>query len=63
MLRYIVEHPTEDAENRRTFKFLFIAYEIFAYEINAIFKRFVEDEELMDLRFSFFEHDLLTVHD
>lgn len=57
-----MEHPTEDAENRRTFKFLFIAYKIFVCEINAVFKRFVEDEELIDLWFSFFEHDLLTVH-
>jgi len=57
MLRYIVEQPSEDADNRRTFKFPFIAYEIFACEIDAIFKTLVEDEELMDLLFSFLEHD------
>lgn len=57
MLRYIVEQPSEDADNRRTFKFPFIACEIFACEIDAIFKTLVEDEELMDLLFSFLEHD------
>eukprot|EP00268_Persea_americana_P004482 TRINITY_DN1142_c0_g1_i1.p1 TRINITY_DN1142_c0_g1~~TRINITY_DN1142_c0_g1_i1.p1 ORF type:complete len:859 (-),score=207.16 TRINITY_DN1142_c0_g1_i1:383-2959(-) len=55
LLRYIVEEPPEDAESKRTFKFPFVACEIFTCEIDVILKTLVEDEELMDLLFSFLE--------
>lgn len=55
LLRYIVEEAPEDAEKRRTFKFPFIACEIFTCEIDIILKTLVEDEELMCLLFSFLE--------
>ncbi|KAL8255604.1 hypothetical protein R6Q59_030671 [Mikania micrantha] len=55
LLRYIIEEPEEDADSERTFKFPFIACEIFTCEIDVIFKTLVEDEELMDLLFSFLE--------
>ncbi|XP_075506330.1 uncharacterized protein LOC142543148 isoform X1 [Primulina tabacum] len=55
MLRYIVEEPAEDAVSRRTFKFPFIACEIFTCEIDVILKTLVEEDELMDLLFSFLE--------
>ncbi|XP_048324155.1 uncharacterized protein LOC107411354 isoform X2 [Ziziphus jujuba] len=55
LLRYIVEEPPEDAENKRTFKFPFIACEIFTCEIDVILKTLVEEEELMNLLFSFLE--------
>ncbi|KAI9076797.1 hypothetical protein K1719_041213 [Acacia pycnantha] len=45
----------EDAEKKRTFKFPFIACEIFTCEVDIILKTLVEDEELMDLLFSFLD--------
>ncbi|KAJ6408756.1 hypothetical protein OIU84_008452 [Salix udensis] len=55
LLRYIIEDPPEDAESKRTFKFPFIACEIFTCEIDVILKTLVEEEELMNLLFSFLE--------
>lgn len=55
LLRYIVEEPQEDADSKRTFKFPFIACELFTCEIDVIFKTLVEEEQLMDLLFSFLE--------
>ncbi|KAJ6809621.1 serine/threonine-protein phosphatase 6 regulatory subunit 3-like isoform X1 [Iris pallida] len=55
LLRYIVEDAPADAESKRVFKFPFIACEIFTCEIDVIFQTLVEDEELMDLLFSFLE--------
>ncbi|XP_059288401.1 uncharacterized protein LOC132041702 isoform X2 [Lycium ferocissimum] len=55
LVRYIVEEAPEDAEKRRTFKFPFIACEIFTCEVDIILKALVEDEELMNLLFSFLE--------
>ncbi|OAY38019.1 serine/threonine-protein phosphatase 6 regulatory subunit 3 isoform X2 [Manihot esculenta] len=55
LLRYIIEEPAEDAESKRAFKFPFIACEIFTCEIDVILKTLVEEEELMNLLFSFLE--------
>ncbi|KAF9675204.1 hypothetical protein SADUNF_Sadunf09G0007800 [Salix dunnii] len=55
LLRYIIEDSPEDAESKRTFKFPFIACEIFTCEIDVILKTLVEEEELMNLLFSFLE--------
>ncbi|KAL5731667.1 hypothetical protein ACHQM5_004374 [Ranunculus cassubicifolius] len=55
LLRYIVEEAPEDAEKNRTFKFPFIACEIFTCEVDIILKTLVEDEELMHLLFSFLD--------
>ncbi|KAL6333581.1 hypothetical protein AAG906_028766 [Vitis piasezkii] len=55
LIRYIVEEAPEDAEKKRTFKFPFIACEIFTCEVDIILKTLVEDEELMNLLFSFLE--------
>ncbi|XP_027342210.1 serine/threonine-protein phosphatase 6 regulatory subunit 3-like isoform X2 [Abrus precatorius] len=55
LLRYIIEEPPEDAENKRAFKFPFIACEIFTCEIDVILKTLVDEEELMNLLFSFLE--------
>lgn len=55
LLRYIVEEPSVDAESKRAFKFPFIACEIFTCEIDVILKTLVEEEELMNLLFSFLE--------
>lgn len=55
LLRYIVEEAPEDAEKRRSFKFPFIACEIFTCEVDIILKSLVEDEELMNYLFSFLE--------
>ncbi|KAL5577378.1 hypothetical protein UlMin_019077 [Ulmus minor] len=55
LIRYIVEEAPEDAEKRRTFKFPFIACEIFTCEVDIILKTLVEDEELMNLLFSFLD--------
>ncbi|XP_073146639.1 uncharacterized protein [Henckelia pumila] len=55
MLKYIVEEADENADSRRTFKFPFIACEIFTCEVDSILKTLVEEEELMNLLFSFLE--------
>ncbi|KAH6790165.1 SIT4 phosphatase-associated family protein [Perilla frutescens var. frutescens] len=55
LVQYIVEEPPEGAEKQRTFKFPFIACEIFTCEVDIILKAMIEDEELMDLLFSFLE--------
>ncbi|XP_020673791.1 serine/threonine-protein phosphatase 6 regulatory subunit 3 isoform X2 [Dendrobium catenatum] len=58
LIRYIVEEAPEDAEKKRTFKFPFIACEIFTCEVENILRTLIEDEELMDLLFSFLRPDL-----
>ncbi|KAF8397694.1 hypothetical protein HHK36_016616 [Tetracentron sinense] len=55
LLRYIVEESSEDGESKRAFKFPFISCEIFTCEIDVILKTLVEEEELMNLLFSFLE--------
>lgn len=55
LLRYIIEEAPEDAESKRAFKFPFIACEIFTCEIDVILKTLVEEEDLMNLLFSFLE--------
>ncbi|KAL0542625.1 hypothetical protein IC582_017697 [Cucumis melo] len=55
LIRYIVEEAPEEAEKKRSFKFPFIACEIFTCEVDIILKALVEDEELMNLLFSFLE--------
>ncbi|KAI3455938.1 hypothetical protein Pfo_012601 [Paulownia fortunei] len=57
LIKYIVEEAPEDAEKQRTFKFPFIACEIFTCEVDIILKALVEDEELMDLLFSFLDSE------
>ncbi|GER36791.1 SIT4 phosphatase-associated family protein [Striga asiatica] len=53
LIQYIVEEAPGDADRQRTFKFPFIACEIFTCEVDIILKALVEDDELMDLLFSF----------
>ncbi|CAN7066150.1 unnamed protein product [Brassica oleracea var. botrytis] len=55
LLRYIVEESPDDADSKRAYKFPFISCEIFTCEIAVILKTLVEDDELMDLLFSFLE--------
>ncbi|PPR81431.1 hypothetical protein GOBAR_AA39283 [Gossypium barbadense] len=55
LLRYVVEEPPEDADSKRVFKFPFIACEVFTCEIDVILKTLAEDEELMNLLFSFLQ--------
>ncbi|KAL9998694.1 putative SIT4 phosphatase-associated protein family [Helianthus debilis subsp. tardiflorus] len=55
LLRYIIEESQECVDSKRTFKFPFVACEIFTCEIDVIFKTLVEEEELMNLLFSFLE--------
>ncbi|XP_038881900.1 serine/threonine-protein phosphatase 6 regulatory subunit 2 isoform X2 [Benincasa hispida] len=55
LIRYIVEETPEEAEKKRSFKFPFIACEIFTCEVDIILKALVEDEELMNFLFSFLE--------
>ncbi|CAK9142873.1 unnamed protein product [Ilex paraguariensis] len=55
LIRYIVEEAPEDSEKSIPFKFPFIACEIFTCEVDIILKTLVEDEELMNLLFSFLE--------
>ncbi|EPS66808.1 hypothetical protein M569_07969, partial [Genlisea aurea] len=55
LIQYIVEEPSEEADRQRTFKFPFVACEIFTCEVDIILKALVEDDELMGLLFSFLD--------
>ncbi|CAH8361260.1 unnamed protein product [Eruca vesicaria subsp. sativa] len=56
LLRYVVEEPEEDdPDSKRAFKYPFVSCEIFTCEIDVILKTLVEDDQLMDLLFSFLE--------
>ncbi|CAA7030967.1 unnamed protein product [Microthlaspi erraticum] len=55
LLRFIVEESPEDADSKRAFKFPFISSEVLTCEIDVILKTLVEEEELMNLLFSFLE--------
>ncbi|KAL1560505.1 serine/threonine-protein phosphatase 6 regulatory subunit 1-like [Salvia divinorum] len=55
LVQYIVEEPPVGAERERTFKLPFVACEIFTCEVDIILKALIEDEELMNLLFSFLE--------
>ncbi|MQL72304.1 hypothetical protein Taro_004655 [Colocasia esculenta] len=57
LLRYIIEEAPDDVEKKHSFKFPFIACEIFTCEVDIILKTLVEDEELMNLLFSFLKPD------
>ncbi|KAG8043523.1 hypothetical protein GUJ93_ZPchr0458g22781 [Zizania palustris] len=57
LLRYIVEEAHEDAEKKRIFRFPFVACEIFTCEVDVIMKTLVEDEDLMNLLFSYLKPD------
>ncbi|CAO2812974.1 unnamed protein product [Amaranthus hypochondriacus] len=59
LLRYVVEEPPEDADSKRTFKFPFVASEVFSCEIDVILRTLVEEEEMMNLLFSFLEPNRL----
>ncbi|KAG6385242.1 hypothetical protein SASPL_154072 [Salvia splendens] len=55
LLQYIVQEAPEGASKERILKFPFIACEIFTCEVDIILKALVDDEELMDLLFSFLD--------
>ncbi|KAJ4702988.1 Serine/threonine-protein phosphatase 6 regulatory subunit 3 [Melia azedarach] len=55
LIQYIVVEAPDENDKKRTFKFPFIACEIFTCEVDIILKTLVEDEELMHLLFSFLE--------
>jgi serine/threonine-protein phosphatase 6 regulatory subunit 3 len=55
LLRFIVEESPEDADSKRAFKFPFISSEVLTCEIDVILKTLVDEEELMNLLFSFLE--------
>uniref|UniRef100_A0A7C9DC55 Serine/threonine-protein phosphatase 4 regulatory subunit 3-like central domain-containing protein n=3 Tax=Opuntia streptacantha TaxID=393608 RepID=A0A7C9DC55_OPUST len=57
LLRYVVEEPPVDADSKRAFKFPFVASEVFTCEIDVILRTLVDEEELMNLLFSFLEPD------
>ncbi|KAH9617342.1 hypothetical protein KSS87_009170 [Heliosperma pusillum] len=47
LLRYVIEEPSEDADNKRAFKFPFVAAEVFTCEIDVILRTLVEEEEVV----------------
>ncbi|CAM8996205.1 unnamed protein product [Rhodiola kirilowii] len=53
LVLYIVEEVPDDTDKRRSFKFPFVACEIFTCEVDIILNTLVEDEQLMNLLFSF----------
>ncbi|RWW22293.1 hypothetical protein GW17_00013512, partial [Ensete ventricosum] len=57
LLHYIIEEPPEDADKRHSFKFPFIACEIFTCEVDIILRALVDDGQLMDKLFSFLKPD------
>ncbi|KAJ7539347.1 hypothetical protein O6H91_11G088200 [Diphasiastrum complanatum] len=57
MIHYVIDEPFEGADDKRAFKFPFISCEIFTCEIEVILKTVAENNELMDLLFSFLDAD------
>ncbi|KAK8965757.1 hypothetical protein KSP40_PGU010449 [Platanthera guangdongensis] len=57
LLRYIIEPSPDEAEKNCTFKFPFVACEIFTCEVDILSRILLEDEELMNLLFSFLRPD------
>ncbi|CAL9209116.1 unnamed protein product, partial [Musa hybrid cultivar] len=57
LLHYITEEPPEDADKKHSFKFPFIACEIFTCEVDIILRALVDDGQLMDKLFSFLKPD------
>ncbi|KAI5058572.1 hypothetical protein GOP47_0026742 [Adiantum capillus-veneris] len=57
LVKYIVEEPPEESDTKRVFKFPFIACEVFTCEIEVILKTMADDEQIMDLLFSFLDPD------
>ncbi|KAH7290047.1 hypothetical protein KP509_30G030200 [Ceratopteris richardii] len=57
LVKYIVEEPEDGCDCKRAFKYPYIACEIITCEIEVILKNLVEDEQIMDLLFSFLEPD------
>ncbi|MCO5552402.1 hypothetical protein L7F22_005913 [Adiantum nelumboides] len=55
LVKYVVEEPSEESDTKRVFKFPFIACEIITCEIEVILKTIVDDEQIMDLLFSFLD--------
>ncbi|KAL1555753.1 serine/threonine-protein phosphatase 6 regulatory subunit 1-like [Salvia divinorum] len=55
LVHYILEEPPEGADKERIFKLPFVACEIFTCEVDIILKALIEDDELVDLLFSFLE--------
>eukprot|EP00898_Chlorokybus_atmophyticus_P006957 jgi/Chlat1/7262/Chrsp58S06905 len=53
LLRYLVEQPEDESDQKRKFKYPFLACEVFTCEIDVIFTTLLEDEELMNLLFGF----------
>jgi serine/threonine-protein phosphatase 6 regulatory subunit 3 len=54
LLCFVIEEPPENAENKRAFKFPFIACEIFTCDVEVIFKTLVEDDAVSGTTFSVF---------
>ncbi|GBG72667.1 hypothetical protein CBR_g12239 [Chara braunii] len=57
LLRYVVEEPSPEADEKRVFKYPFVSCEVFTCEIDSVFNTLLEDDELMGLLFSFVEAD------
>ncbi|KAL1562567.1 serine/threonine-protein phosphatase 6 regulatory subunit 1-like [Salvia divinorum] len=55
LVHYIVQEAPDGASKERILKFPFVACEIFTCEVVIILKALVDDEELMDLLFSFLD--------
>lgn len=57
LVKYVIDEAPEGVDNKRAFKFPFIACEIFTCEIEVILKTMVEDDESLGLLFSFLDPD------
>jgi hypothetical protein len=54
LLCFVIEEPPENAENKRAFKFPFVACEIFTCDVEVIFKTLVEDDAVSGTTLSVF---------
>ncbi|XP_020584830.1 serine/threonine-protein phosphatase 6 regulatory subunit 3 [Phalaenopsis equestris] len=57
LLRYIIEAAPKEADKRRTFKLPFISCEILTCDVDIILQSLLEDDEAMNLLFSFLKPD------
>ncbi|KAL0917326.1 hypothetical protein M5K25_012381 [Dendrobium thyrsiflorum] len=57
LLRYIIETAPDEADKKRTSKLPYVSCEIFTCDVDIILQSLVEDEELLNLLFSFLKPD------
>ena len=57
LVKYLVEAPEDDADDKRTFKYPFTACEVFCCEVEGIYNTLLENNDLLDQLFGILENE------